>query len=227
MRPVPTEPPGEIRSITGALGIDSPRFEWAAVQLYLRAKDRPKSSYQALRAAAVYASCRLLGVPKTLKDVSAATGVRASDIAREYRRMLLEENLKVRPPDPAAFIPGIARKAGLEPSVERRAVEILSTLKEAQVWVGKAPRTERILVLLIVVLGLLLLVSLVQGLVRFLETSSQPLVVGLDIAAVIADPAILGLILWEDFFSPFLCDPTQLFEKSPPFCLIAKIRIYS
>ena len=139
MRPVPTEPPGEIRSITGALGIDSPRFEWAAVQLYLRAKDRPKSSYQALRAAAVYASCRLLGVPKTLKDVSAATGVRASDIAREYRRMLLEENLKVRPPDPAAFVPGIARKAGLEPPVERRAVEILSTLKEAQVWVGKAP----------------------------------------------------------------------------------------
>lgn len=119
--------------------MNSPRFEWAAVQLYLKAKDRPKSSYKALQAAAVYASCRLLGVPKTLKDVSAATGVRASDIAREYRRMLLYEDLKVPAPDPIAFVSGIARKAGLEPMVERRAVEILSTLKEARVWVGKAP----------------------------------------------------------------------------------------
>ena len=47
MRPVPTEPPGEIRSIAGALGVNSPRLEWAAVQLYLKRKDRPKSSYRA------------------------------------------------------------------------------------------------------------------------------------------------------------------------------------
>ena len=141
MRPVPTEPPGEIPSITVALGVNSPRLEWAAVQLYLRAKDRPKSSYKALRAAAVYASCRLLGVPKTLKDVSAATGVRSSEIAREYRRMLLEENLKVRAPDPIAFVPDIAHRAGWEPIVERRAVEIISTLKEIGATAGKAPTT--------------------------------------------------------------------------------------
>lgn len=141
MRPVPTEPPGEIHSIAGALGVNSPRLEWAALQLYLKRKDRPKSSYQALRAATVYASCRVLGVPKTLKDVSAATGVRASDIAREYRRILLEESLRVRQPDSTAFVPDIARRAGLEPMVERRAVEIISTLKEIGATAGKAPTT--------------------------------------------------------------------------------------
>ena len=139
MRPVPTEPPGEIRSIAGALGVNSPRLEWAAVQLYFKAKEHPGRPSDVLRAAAVYASCRLLGVPKTLKDVSAATGVRACDIAREYRRMLLDEDLRVRPPDPLAFVPDIARKAGLEPTVERRAVEIISTLKEARAFAGRAP----------------------------------------------------------------------------------------
>ena len=141
MRPVPTEPPGEIHSIAGALGVNSPRLEWAALQLYLKRKNRPKSSYQALRAATVYASCRLLGVPKTLKDVSAATGVRTSDIAREYRRILLEESLRVRQPDPTAFVPDIARRVGLEPMVERRAIEIISILKEAGATAGKAPTT--------------------------------------------------------------------------------------
>ncbi len=139
MRPVPTEPPGEIRSIAGALGVDNPGLEWAAVQLYFKAKEHPGRPFDVLRAAAVYASCRLLRVPKTLKDVSAATGVRACDIAREYRRMLLDEDLRVRPPDPLAFVPDIARKAGLEPTVERRAVEILSKLKEARAFAGRAP----------------------------------------------------------------------------------------
>jgi transcription initiation factor TFIIB len=141
MRPVPTEPPGEIRTITGALGVSNPRLEWAALQLYLKRKDRPKSSYQALRAATVYASCRLLGVPRTLKDVSAAAGVRASEIAREYRRILLEESLRVRLPDPAAYIPDIARRADLGPTVERRAIEIVSTLKGIGATAGKAPTT--------------------------------------------------------------------------------------
>ncbi|MDG7026526.1 MAG: hypothetical protein JRN11_07250 [Nitrososphaerota archaeon] len=121
--------------------MNSPRLEWAALQLYLKRKDRPKSSYQALRAATVYASCRVLGVPKTLKDVSAATGVKASEIAREYRRILLEESLRVSQPDSTAFVPDIARRAGLEPTVERRAVEIISTLKEIGATAGKAPTT--------------------------------------------------------------------------------------
>jgi transcription initiation factor TFIIB len=130
-----------IPEILGRLGVANPRIEWTASNIFLRARDYQSRGgpHTRVRAAAVYASCRVLGVPRTLKDVSAATGVRASDIARSYRKMLLDVDLKVTIPDPTSFVPGIARRAGIDFAVERRAVEILSKLMHAEVSAGKAP----------------------------------------------------------------------------------------
>ena len=131
----------EIPEILSRLGVVNPRVEWAASNIFLRARDHQTSGgpHARVRAAAVYASCRVLGIPKTLKDVSAATGVRAAFIARSYRRMLLDVDLKVSVPDPKSFVPGIARRAGIDATVERRAVELVSKLIHAGVSAGKAP----------------------------------------------------------------------------------------
>lgn len=139
MQPVGGEGAGEIHDIASRLGAGSKAVEGTAWEIYLRAKGRQGFSHRELRAAAVYASCRLFGIPRTLKDVSAASGVRAAFVARSYRRILLDENLKVPVQNPASFVAGIAGRAGLEPAVERRAVEILSTLKDTRAVVGKAP----------------------------------------------------------------------------------------
>ena len=131
----------EIPEMLRRLGVASPRLQWAASNIYQRAKDSHGKGYSfaELRAAAVYASCRLLGVPRTLKDVSRASEVKASQVARSYRRMLVDEDLRVPTPDPASFVPDIARRTGLEPGVERRALEILSSMKEVHVGEGRSP----------------------------------------------------------------------------------------
>lgn len=123
------------------LGVASPRLQWAASNIYQRAKDSHGKGYSfaELRAAAVYASCRLFGLPKTLRDVSRVSGVKGAVVARNYRRMLVDDDLRVPIPDPASFVPPIARRAGLELDVERRALGILSSLKEAHVGEGRSP----------------------------------------------------------------------------------------
>lgn len=121
------------------LGVASPRAAWVASNIYLGARDMRGVSLRGLQAAAVYASCRLLGVPKTLKDVASACGLKAGVVARNYRKILLETDLRVPIQDPASFVPDIAKRAMLDQGVEKRAIEILSVLKETHVGEGRAP----------------------------------------------------------------------------------------
>lgn len=80
----------------------------------------------------------------------------------------------------------------------------------------KMNRTDKVV---LAILGLALVgmvYAALRVLLSFLGTTSEPLVVGLDIGAVIADLAILGLILWEDFLFPFLCGLTPLSRNTLP-----------
>ncbi|MDG7012077.1 MAG: hypothetical protein JRN17_03200 [Nitrososphaerota archaeon] len=130
----------EIPGMLDRLGVASPRVQWVASNIYLGTGSIRGLPSRGLQAAAVYATCRLLGVPRTLKEVASASGVKAGEVARNYRRVLLETNLRVPVQDPASFVPGIAKRAMLDRNVEKRAVEILSAMKEARLGVGRAPQ---------------------------------------------------------------------------------------
>jgi transcription initiation factor TFIIB len=59
-----------------------------AVSIYKKAVERrltKKRSTQALSAAIVYMACRQCGIPRTLKEVAYASGVRSMEIMRSYR----------------------------------------------------------------------------------------------------------------------------------------------
>jgi transcription initiation factor TFIIB len=130
----------EIPAMLDRLGVASPRARWAASNIYIGARSIRGESLRGLQAAAVYASCRLLGVPRTLREVGSACGVKAGEVARIYRKiLLLETDLMVPVPDPASFVPDIAKRAMLGSDVEKRAIEILSAMKEAHVGEGRAP----------------------------------------------------------------------------------------
>ena len=90
-------------------------------------------------AASVYAACREAGIPRTLKDVAAASGVRKKEIARCYRLLFNELELQMPVMDPAKCISRIASMAGASERTKRRAIEILKKAMESGRSAGKDP----------------------------------------------------------------------------------------
>ncbi len=119
--------------------MNGPAFEETASEIYLRAKGLTGLSHRQLQAASVYASCRLFGIPRTLKDVSSASRVDVALLARCYRKVVQNADLKMPVPDPVRYVPGIASRAGMDARTERRAIEILEVAKRLRVTAGKDP----------------------------------------------------------------------------------------
>ncbi|RLG68548.1 transcription initiation factor IIB [archaeon] len=99
-------------------------------------KGRPINS---IAAASVYAACRDLGIPKTLKEVGDAAGLRKKDIARSYR-LIVRYTEKVMPvADPILYVSKLASRLGVPPEVEARTKEILRKAQEMKIIAGKDP----------------------------------------------------------------------------------------
>jgi transcription initiation factor TFIIB len=97
-------------------------------------------SIDAFVAASIYASCRLSEVPRPLKIITEASSREHYEIAKTYRLMLKEMNLKMPIDTPFKFIPSIASKLRLNRETERKAILILSEAKKRQATAGKDPR---------------------------------------------------------------------------------------
>ena len=97
-------------------------------------------SIDAFVAASLYAACRVLGVPRPLKDVSKASKRLHSEVAMTYR--LLHKELKLRPPvdGPYKFVPSIAAKLKVTQPTEQTAIRILRKADEMRELTGKDPR---------------------------------------------------------------------------------------
>ena len=96
-------------------------------------------SISGLIAAATYAACRVTETPRTLKDVAAASGVKKKDVARCYRLIHRELDMKMPVTDPIKCVSRIASKAGLTERSQRRAVGILKKAIESRSSAGKDP----------------------------------------------------------------------------------------
>ena len=96
-------------------------------------------SIQGLVAACVYAACRDTETPRTLDNVADGINIRRKDVARCYRLVYRELDLKVPVADPINGIPRIASIAGLGEKTKRKAVEILRKAKKIGVVAGKDP----------------------------------------------------------------------------------------
>jgi len=96
-------------------------------------------SISALVSAALYAACRETSTPRTLKDFAAVSGVPKKDIARGYRLLLRELDLKMPVIDASKCVARIASQAGLSERTVSRALEILEKAKEARISAGKDP----------------------------------------------------------------------------------------
>lgn len=96
-------------------------------------------SIQGLVAACLYAACRNTETPRTLDDVADGINIRRKDVARCYRLIFRELELKMPVVDPVKGVSRIASIAELSEKSKRKAVSILEQAKKIGMVAGKDP----------------------------------------------------------------------------------------
>jgi transcription initiation factor TFIIB len=104
-------------------------------------------SIRALVVASVYAACRELNIPRTLDEIAETANADSIFAGKCYR--LLVRHLKLHLPviDSSVYLAKIASKARVSEKTYRRALEMLTTIKENPVSHGKDPNALAVAVL--------------------------------------------------------------------------------
>ncbi|AJM92773.1 MULTISPECIES: TFIIB-type zinc ribbon-containing protein [Nitrosopumilus] len=113
-----------------------------AAYLYRKALDKKLvrgRSISAMIAASLYAACRDTETPRTLNDISTAANVKRKDIARCYRLLHHELELKMPVVNSIQCISRIASKLELSEKTKRHAVKILQDVQDNKESAGKDP----------------------------------------------------------------------------------------
>jgi transcription initiation factor TFIIB len=114
-----------------------------AESIYRRAqKDRLvlRGTIDGFSAAAIYAACRVHGLPRTLREVSEVSSENVKELARMYRILLLELKLSVELDNPLKHLSRIASAVGLSHRSERLAADILVEAMKLGHHIGKNPK---------------------------------------------------------------------------------------
>ena len=96
-------------------------------------------SISAMIASALYAACRDTETPRTLNDVGEAANLKKKDIARCYRLLHRELDLKMPVVDPIQCVARIASRIGITEKTKRYAVKVLKIAQEHEESAGKDP----------------------------------------------------------------------------------------
>ena len=131
----------ELNRLKDKLSISDAVIEKAAY-IYRKALDKGLvrgRSISALMASALYAACRDTSTPRNLKDVEQAANIKRKDIARCYRLLVKELDLKMPVTDSVQCVARIASKIGIQEKTKRFATKVLKTAQENEVSAGKDP----------------------------------------------------------------------------------------
>jgi transcription initiation factor TFIIB len=123
------------------LGLPDAVVEKAAY-IYRKAQERHLvrgRTVSGILAAAVYIACREMGISRTLKDMSAHSDVKLKEVARSYRLLYLELDLKIPVVNPTKYIARVANRASLSEKTKRQAAEIMNNVTKREISTGKDP----------------------------------------------------------------------------------------
>jgi transcription initiation factor TFIIB len=96
-------------------------------------------SIESVIASLTYAVSREFGSPRTLDEISEASGIEKREIGRTYRYIARELTLRILPADPMTFIPRFCSMLGLSDRVQAKSIEILKKAKKYDITSGKGP----------------------------------------------------------------------------------------
>ena len=131
----------ELNRLKDKLAISDAVIEKAAY-IYRKALEKGLvrgRSISALMASALYAACRDTATPRNLKDVEHAANIKRKDIARCYRLLVKELDLKMPVTDSVQCVSRIASKIGIAEKTKRHATNVLKQAKKNEVSAGKDP----------------------------------------------------------------------------------------
>jgi len=132
---------GELKKVSEKLPAPDAVADEAAC-IYFRGLQRGLTrgrSLATLAASSLYAACREKEIPTTLDDVATASGVGRKAVARWYRLLVIELDLKIPISDPTECLAKVAARAKADPKVEADALEILSKAEKAGITAGLCP----------------------------------------------------------------------------------------
>jgi len=131
----------ELERLGAQLGLPKPVLD-RALEIYKKALESNLvrgRSIESVMAAAVYAACRELRLPRTLDEIAMYTRAGRKDVARCYRLLLREASIRVPLPNAADFVPRIGSYLRLSGQTIKRAIEILEQARAAGLTAGKDP----------------------------------------------------------------------------------------
>ena len=131
----------ELDRLSDKVYLPGPVKEKAAVT-YRKALDKGLvrgRSIAAIAAASLYAACRTTATPRTLREISEASLVDKKDVARCYRLLLRELDVKMPIANPLTYVSKIAERTGISGQTQGLAIKILREAKRKRAAAGKAP----------------------------------------------------------------------------------------
>jgi len=96
-------------------------------------------SMESVVAGALYAACRRHEVPRTLDELSEASGIEKKEIGRTYRFVTRELGITILPSNPADYIARFASSLKLSPETQSKSVEILELAQKHELTSGRGP----------------------------------------------------------------------------------------
>ena len=110
--------------------------------IYRKAQERGLvrgRTISAMVGAALYIACRETGASRTLKDIAEIGNIKRKDLARIYRLVVMELDLKIPMIDPMKCIVRVANRADLSERTKRIALNIMKGVTKSGMSAGKDP----------------------------------------------------------------------------------------
>ncbi|MFH1520423.1 MAG: TFIIB-type zinc ribbon-containing protein, partial [Candidatus Micrarchaeota archaeon] len=131
----------ELDRVASSLGLPENIKESAAL-LYRRAVKEELIRgrlIESVVAAVIYAICRLQGIPRTLDEISRASGIEKKEIGRAYRFLKCELKVDVPLTDPAQYVPKFASALRLGGEVQEESVKLIKKALKKGLISGRGP----------------------------------------------------------------------------------------
>ena len=131
----------ELDRIASSLGLPDSIKESAAL-LYRRAVKEELIRgrlIESVVAAVIYAICRIRGIPRTLDEISKASGIEKKEIGRAYRFLKAELKIDVPLTDPSQYVCKFAASLKLSGDVQQTSVKLIKKALKKGLISGRGP----------------------------------------------------------------------------------------
>jgi transcription initiation factor TFIIB len=130
-----------LNTIKDKLGLSDSLVEKSAY-IYRKAQERGLvrgRTIDGILTAAVYIACRETDTPRTLQDIMAVSNLKRKEITRDYRRLVLDLDIRIPIVDPMKCIIKITNRLRLSEKTKHEAMNIMTKVIKMEINAGKIP----------------------------------------------------------------------------------------